>query len=327
MEVSDNGDNKENVTCLPVAEAAARQADNRVASGAPCESKAQQDLAPTQCEWQQLLLQRDEAVKQQRRLEASRNELARQQGQFKGLIAKLEGAVSSGEKRLHSLAAELEAVKARCAEAEADRDVLLEAAGVTPERCRAAKAQLFEAAKLAARQARDLEQQKSAVERMLEREVRERSELGEFASLEHAAEAEAGARARAQVTELLAADGARAEQLKAALAELAAARVALQDRDAQVAALTQAHAGCGAAASAAAREAAALRQKAAQLAADRQQAAANLRRAENEVDLISAGNEQMFRYINYVRGRLAAAAPALGAAAPELLGLTRDLSA
>lgn len=45
-----------------------------------------------------------------------------------------------------------------------------------------------------------------------------------------------------------------------------------------------------------------------------------------QVDLISQGNEQMFRYINYVRGRLAAAAPALGAAAPELLVLTRDLS-
>lgn len=52
--------------------------------------------------------------------------------------------------------------------------------------------------------------------------------------------------------------------------------------DVQVAALTEAHAGCGAAAAAAAREAAALRQKAAQLAADRLQAAANLRRAENE---------------------------------------------
>ncbi len=31
---------------------------------------------------------------------------------------------------------------------EAERDVLAAAAGVTPERCRAAKAQLFEAAKL-----------------------------------------------------------------------------------------------------------------------------------------------------------------------------------
>ena len=46
-----------------------------------------------------------------------------------------------------------------------------------------------------------------------------------------------------------------------------------------------------------------------------------------QVDLISAGNQQMFRYINYVRGRLAAAAPAVGVAAPELLALTRELSA
>ena len=45
-------------------------------------------LRGARCEWQQLVLQRDEALKQQRRLEASRNELARQQGQFKGLIAK-----------------------------------------------------------------------------------------------------------------------------------------------------------------------------------------------------------------------------------------------
>ena len=40
--------------------------------------------------------------------------------------------------------------QARCAEVEAERDVLAAAAGVTPERCRAAKAQLFEAAKLCA---------------------------------------------------------------------------------------------------------------------------------------------------------------------------------
>ena len=45
------------------------------------------------------------------------------------------------------------------------------------------------------------------------------------------------------------------------------------------------------------------------------------------MDLISAGNEQMFRYVNYIRGRLAAAAPPLATAAPELLGLTRELSA
>ena len=64
-------------------------------------------------------------------------------------------------------------------------------------------------------------------------QVQERSELGEFASLEHAAEAEAGARARAQVAELLAADAMRAEQLSAAQAGLAAARAALEDRDLQ----------------------------------------------------------------------------------------------
>ncbi len=114
---------------------------------------AVQDLAHGRA-WRQLVQQRDEAVEQRRRLEASRNELARQQGQFKGLIAKvgaaslraracrlhprarqggaccrvelaelaargrlaqLEGAVSSGEKRLHSLTADLEAAKARAA--------------------------------------------------------------------------------------------------------------------------------------------------------------------------------------------------------------------
>jgi len=37
--------------------------------------------------------------------------------------------------------------QARCAELAAERDALAAAAGVTPERCRAAKAQLFEAAK------------------------------------------------------------------------------------------------------------------------------------------------------------------------------------
>ena len=40
--------------------------------------------------------------------------------------------------------------QARCAEAEAERDALAETAGVTPEHCRAAKAQLFAAAKLCA---------------------------------------------------------------------------------------------------------------------------------------------------------------------------------
>lgn len=64
-------------------------------------------------------------------------------------------------------------------------------------------------------------------------QVRERAELGEFASLEHAADAEARARACAQVDELRAADAARAEQLGTALAELSAARAALHGRDAQ----------------------------------------------------------------------------------------------
>ena len=40
--------------------------------------------------------------------------------------------------------------QARCAEVEAERNALAETAGVTPEHCRAAKAQLFEAAKLCA---------------------------------------------------------------------------------------------------------------------------------------------------------------------------------
>ena len=40
--------------------------------------------------------------------------------------------------------------QARSAELEAERDALAAAAGVTPERCRAAKAQLYEAAKLCA---------------------------------------------------------------------------------------------------------------------------------------------------------------------------------
>ncbi len=52
---------------------------------------AVQDLAHGRA-WQQLVQQRDEAVEQRRRLEASRNELARQQGQFKGLIAKVGAA-------------------------------------------------------------------------------------------------------------------------------------------------------------------------------------------------------------------------------------------
>jgi len=44
--------------------------------------------------------------------------------------------------------------QARCAELAAERDALAAAAGVTPERCRAAKAQLFEAAKQCASGAR-----------------------------------------------------------------------------------------------------------------------------------------------------------------------------
>jgi hypothetical protein len=64
-------------------------------------------------------------------------------------------------------------------------------------------------------------------------QVREREELGEFASLEHVAEAEAAARARAEAAELLAAGAARAEQLGAARAELAAARAELRQREAE----------------------------------------------------------------------------------------------
>lgn len=54
-------------------------------------------LRGARCEWQQLVQQRDEALKQQRRLETSRNELARQRGQFKGLIAKALPETNSGQ--------------------------------------------------------------------------------------------------------------------------------------------------------------------------------------------------------------------------------------
>jgi hypothetical protein len=43
---------------------------------------------PRRSERQQLLDERDDALEQLRRLEASRDELARQQGQYKGRIAK-----------------------------------------------------------------------------------------------------------------------------------------------------------------------------------------------------------------------------------------------
>lgn len=68
-------------------------------------------------------------------------------------------------------------------------------------------------------------------------------------------------------------------------------------------------------------------QRAEQFEADRQQAAANVRKAEKEVDLIAQENASLVRQVNYIKKRLLAHTPQLEASAPEIAKLARELQA
>ncbi|KAK9904086.1 hypothetical protein WJX75_004137 [Coccomyxa subellipsoidea] len=232
-------------------------------------------------------------------MEVSRDDLARQQGQYKGRIAKLEGAISSGEKRLQATILELEATKTRCLRLQAERDQLESQTGVTPERCRIERVNLQAKAKKAVKLVYDTDLRIKELTRIVDHEAQQRQELTEFASLEHMAAADAESSIGSQVALLEARLAEQTAALDGARKEAADAQASLRSMESELQKVTEAHAPCAAAAAKAQQELTLLHSHVQQLTQDRAQAANNIRIAEKEVDLIHQANEQMFRYLNY----------------------------
>ncbi|CAL8470836.1 g10378 [Coccomyxa elongata] len=280
----------------------------------------------TSNERQQLVEERDAALEQLRWMEASRDELARQQGQYKGRIAKLEGAVSSGEKRLQATVQELEAVKAQCLQLQSERDYLHEQVGVTPERCRVERQSLQAKAKKAVKLVYETETRIKELAHIADHEAQQRQELIDFASIEHKAAADAENSFGTQIASFEAKLAEQTAALDAARKAAADAQAAAQKLEAELKEVKEAHAPCAAAAAKAQQEMTLLHSHVQQLSQDRAQAANNIRIAEKEVDLIHQANEQMFRYLNYVRSRLGTHLAELQHI-PDLLQLLKDLHA
>lgn len=117
--------------------------------------------------------------------EASRDELARQQGTYKGTIAKLEGAVASGERRLQQQAAEIEALKAKQRQLQSELSAAKIQANVTPERCRSSLRSLLDESLKAQASAQVNEVAVRKLREMCDYEAREQEALHEFLQIEH----------------------------------------------------------------------------------------------------------------------------------------------
>ncbi|EFN54553.1 hypothetical protein CHLNCDRAFT_135347 [Chlorella variabilis] len=249
---------------------------------------------------------------QLQRVEASRDELGWQAGQLRGRIAKLEGAVLAGESRVRAQAAELEALKAAGRELEQQLAAVQAQVGVTPDRARAERRRLAEQAAEAQAAAEAAAARAARLAAVLAFEARERRELGEFAALEHQLLAERERVLTGEAAQWRTDAAAAASQLadvrqrlvKLLRGELEAAQAAT----AGAAVLT-----------------AEWRHKAEQFDRDRQAAAANIRKAERELELVAQDNERMFRQLNFVRTRLMGQLGSLDPAVPDIGKLAREL--
>ena len=251
---------------------------------------------------------------------------AREAGALRAQVARLEGAVQAGESRVRAQATEAEALRVENVRLERQLAELQAAAAVTPDKARAEKENLT--ANLAAAQA-DAAAKATQLDRLqlvAAWDASERAMLDAFAAKEWQILTE-------QERELVMAVGQAEEQLSIVQTEAAAAMQRAADTEA---ALAKANAALAAAreeaqatqeaVAAAEQQATEWRVQAAEMDRDRQAAAANLRKAEREVDLVAQENEALFRQINFVRSRLAAQ-QGLDLACPELGKLARELSA
>jgi hypothetical protein len=123
-------------------------------------------------------LQVVELQQQVARLEASRDELARQQGEARAAIARMAGAAAAGEKRLRLQAEELAALKNRCSELEAEASARGDGATAegTPEAYRTSRRELQAATSAAQASALAAQEQASKLKRILGTETMQRDE-------------------------------------------------------------------------------------------------------------------------------------------------------
>ena len=117
-------------------------------------------------------------------VEASRDEMARQQGQYKGTIAKLEGAVASGERRLMQQASEIEALKAQQRQLQTELSATKIQANVTPERCRSSLRSLLDESLRFQASAQVNEVAVRKLREMCDYEAREQESLHDFLNIE-----------------------------------------------------------------------------------------------------------------------------------------------
>ncbi|KAL4424412.1 hypothetical protein ABPG77_005655 [Micractinium sp. CCAP 211/92] len=259
------------------------------------------------------------------RAEACREELARQAGQLKGRIAKLEGAALAGESRVKAQATELEGLKAANRELKAALEAAQAQVGVTPERARAERQRLVAAASEAQAVADAHAERARRLEAVLSFEDRERRELAEFTALEHGILTEAQRGAAGEAAQWRADAHAAAAQLADARGRLVETDAALLQRDEEVRQLRAELEAAQAATEAAAQLAGEWRQRADQFDRDRQAAAANIRKAERELELVAQDNERMFRQLNFVRTRLVGQLAGLDLSVPDIGKLAREL--
>ncbi|KAI7838461.1 hypothetical protein COHA_007724 [Chlorella ohadii] len=262
---------------------------------------------------------------QLQRAEACREELARQTGQLKGRIAKLEGAVQAGEGRVRAQAAELEATKARARELEAQLEAAQAQVGVTPERARAERRRLAEQAEQAEAEAQAAKLRVQRLEAVLAFEARQRNGLQEFTAEEHQVLTSAEASLTAEAAQYKADAAAAAAQLGEARQRLVDLDAALLQRDEQVQRLQEELEAAQSAAARAAELTAEWRGRAEAFDRDRQAAASNIRKAERELELVAQDNERLFRQLNFVRTRLIGQLANLDAAVPDVGKLAREL--
>ncbi|KAF8072613.1 hypothetical protein HT031_000273 [Scenedesmus sp. PABB004] len=260
------------------------------------------------------------------RVEADRQEMAVKQGNYKGTIAQLEGALAFSERKVKDQLAAMDRLQAQVAGLSAELQEARGAAAQTPDRCRTAARALQAEADKAASFARTNEAQVKKLKQIVRLSARELSELLDFAEQERLTLVEkeaalqqdlAQARGRAEAAEA-AASGSQAEA-EALAQQLEATRAELLDCQAQLAATQeQLEAARGALAEGEAR--------AGVLVGERDAAARNLAKAEAELNDVSEYSTKMFRQVRFISHVLDKNGAMLGKL-PDFASLARDLRA
>ncbi len=215
-----------------------------------------------------LTMERDHAVHAHETIQRAREDMARNQGQLKATIAKLEGIVASSDKRIRQQTEEIEHLTAQLSTHPATHPAT-HPHQITLERTKA---------------------RITALQHVIQREAHERAQLEEFCATEMSLLWEQEAALRSQLEDLTGARGEHVLQLSDERTKVAEMSMALASRDKDTGALRA--------------QAEQAQRHVAEQAQALQQAAANVRAAEAEVDMVNQSNEQYFRYINYIRGQL-----------------------